>query len=103
MVNIVLASLLVAFWVQTSPPIRLGPTSDQLTGEDLDQVVAIARQEGGRTRLILGRSLSGVARPSIPWEVWVFLEPPPTGVRYAEACFYGSSRTFLALGRSHHP
>lgn len=76
--KIVLASLLVAFWVQASPPIRLGPTSDKLTGEDLDQIEAIARQQGGRTWLVLGRSLSGVARPSVPWEVWAFLEPTAT-------------------------
>jgi hypothetical protein len=75
MPNIVLAVLLVGLWTQAPPPIRIGPTSDQLAGEDLGQIAAIARQEGGLVWLILGRSLSGPGGSSIPWESWTFLEP----------------------------
>jgi hypothetical protein len=75
MTNIVLAVLLVGLGVQAQAPIRIGPTSDQLAREDLDQFAAIARQEGGRVWLILGRSLFGPGGSSIPWEAWTFLEP----------------------------
>lgn len=80
MKNIVLALLVGGLWIQAVPPLRLGPTSDRLTAEDLDQIGAITQQKGGRSWLILGRSLSGPGGGSIPWEVWTFLEPAgPTG------------------------
>jgi hypothetical protein len=57
-------------------PVRIGPTGDRLTEDDLAQIGLLAEEAGGRPWVLDGHSPSFL--PDAPWYVAVYLQPDLT-------------------------
>ena len=73
---VLLTTLLLAAQAPAIAPIRLGPTGDRLTNDDLDQIGRLSQGVGGVVWVLVGHPPMFDRSP--PWYVEVYLEPDRT-------------------------
>jgi len=73
---VLLTTLLLAAQAPAIAPIRLGPTGDRLTNDDLDQIGRLSQGVGGVVWVLVGHPPMFDGSP--PWYVEAYLEPDRT-------------------------